>query len=114
MATVRSVVEELRAKGKEKTRDLCTAWDAGGWADAGGEHGGYEAGREEAARGAGAGDGVVCDGDLRGSLSGGDAKIGDVSVDVGETACQVPVAAGSIAKMEKMGRVGKKRKTMRC
>ena len=42
------------------------------------------------------------------------AKIGDVSVDVGETACQVPVATAYIAKLEKMGRVGKKRKTMRC
>jgi len=42
------------------------------------------------------------------------AKIGDVSVDVGETACQVPVATAYIAKMEKAGRVGKKRKSLRC
>jgi 3-methyladenine DNA glycosylase AlkD len=41
-------------------------------------------------------------------------KIGDVSVDVGNTACQVPVATAYIARVEKMGRVGKKRKTMRC
>jgi hypothetical protein len=42
------------------------------------------------------------------------AKIGDVSVDVGDTACEVPLAAAYIAKMEKAGRVGKKRKTLRC
>ncbi len=41
-------------------------------------------------------------------------KLGNVSVDVGETACQVPLATAYIAKVEKMGRVGKKRKTMRC
>lgn len=42
------------------------------------------------------------------------AQIGDVSVDVGETACQVPVAAAYIAKVEKAGGLGKKRKTLRC
>ena len=41
-------------------------------------------------------------------------EIGDVSVDVGDTACQVPVAAAYIAKVEAAGRVGKKRKTIRC
>ncbi len=41
-------------------------------------------------------------------------EIGNVSVDVGRTACRVPVATESIAKIEAMGRVGKKRKTMRC
>jgi len=41
-------------------------------------------------------------------------QIGDVSVDVGETACEVPVAAEYIEKMEVMGQVGKKRKTIRC
>jgi len=41
-------------------------------------------------------------------------EIGDISVDVGETACSVPVAIEYIAKIEKLGRVGKKRKTMRC
>jgi 3-methyladenine DNA glycosylase AlkD len=51
---------------------------------------------------------------LLGEAKAAAAKIGDVSVDVGETACEVPVAAAYIAKMEKMGRVGKKRKTMRC
>jgi 3-methyladenine DNA glycosylase AlkD len=40
--------------------------------------------------------------------------MGDVSVDVGDTACKVPVALEYIAKVEAMGRVGKKRKTMRC
>lgn len=42
------------------------------------------------------------------------AKIGAVSVDVGETACEVPLATAYIAKIEKAGRVGKKRKTLRC
>jgi 3-methyladenine DNA glycosylase AlkD len=41
-------------------------------------------------------------------------KIGDVSVDVGETACKVPVATAYIARIEAMKRVGLKRKTMRC
>jgi hypothetical protein len=51
---------------------------------------------------------------LLGEAKAAAAKIGNVWVDVGETACEVPVAAAYIAKMEKMGRVGKKRKTMRC
>jgi 3-methyladenine DNA glycosylase AlkD len=41
-------------------------------------------------------------------------KIGEVSVDVGETACQVPLATAYIEKNEATGRVGKKRKTIRC
>jgi 3-methyladenine DNA glycosylase AlkD len=41
-------------------------------------------------------------------------KIGKVSVDMGETSCKVPLATEYIAKIEKMGRVGKKRKTMKC
>ena len=41
-------------------------------------------------------------------------KIGDVSVDMGETSCKVPLATDYIAKIEAMGRVGKKRKTIRC
>jgi 3-methyladenine DNA glycosylase AlkD len=41
-------------------------------------------------------------------------EIGNVSVDVGDTACKVPVATEYIAKIEAMGRVGKKRKTIRC
>ncbi len=51
---------------------------------------------------------------LLGEAKAAAKKIGNVSVDVGETACQVPVATAYIGKMEKMGRVGKKRKTLRC
>jgi 3-methyladenine DNA glycosylase AlkD len=42
------------------------------------------------------------------------AKMGDVSVDVGDTACKVRVASESIAKIEASGRVGAKKKTIRC
>jgi hypothetical protein len=41
-------------------------------------------------------------------------QIGEVSVDMGDTACEVPVAAKYIAKVEAMGKVGQKRKTIRC
>jgi 3-methyladenine DNA glycosylase AlkD len=41
-------------------------------------------------------------------------QIGAVSVDVGDTACNVPLASAYIAKAESAGRVGKKRKTIRC
>ena len=41
-------------------------------------------------------------------------KIGLVSVDVGDTACKVPLASAYIEKIETAGRVGKKRKTIRC
>jgi 3-methyladenine DNA glycosylase AlkD len=41
-------------------------------------------------------------------------QIGDVSVDVGDTACKVPLATDYIQKIESGGRVGKKRKTIRC
>lgn len=41
-------------------------------------------------------------------------RIGIVEVDMGDTACQVPVATDMIAKIETMGRVGKKRKTAKC
>ena len=40
--------------------------------------------------------------------------LGTVEVDMGDTACKVPNAAESIAKIEKMGRVGKKRKRAAC
>jgi 3-methyladenine DNA glycosylase AlkD len=40
--------------------------------------------------------------------------IGAVEVDVGDTSCQVPDAFEYIAKIEKMGRVGRKRKTAMC
>jgi 3-methyladenine DNA glycosylase AlkD len=41
-------------------------------------------------------------------------QIGDVSVDVGDTACKVPIASTYIEKIETSERVGKKRKTIRC
>lgn len=41
-------------------------------------------------------------------------EIGEVSVDVGDTACTVPLATAYISKIEAAGRVGKKRKTIRC
>ena len=41
-------------------------------------------------------------------------KIGAVSVDMGDTSCKVPVALAYIEKIEAAGRVGRKRKTMKC
>ena len=41
-------------------------------------------------------------------------KIGTVSVEMGETACKVPLAIDYIAKMESTGRAFKKRKTIKC
>ena len=41
-------------------------------------------------------------------------EIGAVSVDLGETACNVPLAFASIAKVEAAGRLGRKKKTTRC
>ncbi len=41
-------------------------------------------------------------------------KIGRVEVDMGDTSCKVPLATEYIAKVEKMGRVGKKRATAKC
>jgi 3-methyladenine DNA glycosylase AlkD len=41
-------------------------------------------------------------------------EIGEVTVDMGETECKVPLASEYIAKAEKAGKVGKKKKTMRC
>jgi len=41
-------------------------------------------------------------------------KIGAVTVDMGETACKVPAAITYIEKVEGMGRLGKKKKTLRC
>jgi len=41
-------------------------------------------------------------------------RIGDVSVDKGATACKVPVAIASIAKVEAANKTGQKRKTIRC
>lgn len=41
-------------------------------------------------------------------------KIGKVEVDMGETSCKVPLATDYIEKVEQAGRVGKKRKTVKC
>lgn len=41
-------------------------------------------------------------------------QIGAVEVNLGETACKVPLATDYIAKVEAAGRVGRKRKTIRC
>ncbi len=41
-------------------------------------------------------------------------KLGKVEVDVGDTSCKVPNALEYILKVEKMGRLGKKRKTAMC
>ncbi|GAB5402588.1 MAG: DNA alkylation repair protein [Aureliella sp.] len=41
-------------------------------------------------------------------------KIGAVEVDMGDTACRVPVATDMLNKVESMQRVGKKRKTVKC
>jgi 3-methyladenine DNA glycosylase AlkD len=41
-------------------------------------------------------------------------KVGTVAVNMGETECKVPQALESIAKVETMKRVGKKRTTARC
>jgi 3-methyladenine DNA glycosylase AlkD len=41
-------------------------------------------------------------------------KIGEVTVDMGNTACKVPSAPEYIEKVRKRGSIGKKRKTVRC
>ena len=41
-------------------------------------------------------------------------QIGVVTVDMGDTACEVPLATASIEKAEAAGKAGKKRKTIRC
>lgn len=41
-------------------------------------------------------------------------KIGPVTVDMGNTACQTPYAPDYILKVEKRGAIGKKRKTAKC
>lgn len=41
-------------------------------------------------------------------------RIGPVTVDMGDTECKVPDAVQYIAKVEKMGRIGKKKKQARC
>ncbi|HKX30402.1 MAG TPA: DNA alkylation repair protein [Blastocatellia bacterium] len=41
-------------------------------------------------------------------------EVGEVSVEMGDTACQVPLATAYIEKCEKAGKVGRKRKTIKC
>lgn len=41
-------------------------------------------------------------------------KVGPVTVDMGNTACQVPFAPDYIDKVGKRGAIGKKRKTVKC
>jgi 3-methyladenine DNA glycosylase AlkD len=41
-------------------------------------------------------------------------KIGDVKVELGKSACKVPLASEYIAKLESMGKVGQKRKSIVC
>ena len=41
-------------------------------------------------------------------------KIGPTEVDMGDTACEVPFPPDYIRKVAAMGRIGKKRKTMKC
>jgi 3-methyladenine DNA glycosylase AlkD len=41
-------------------------------------------------------------------------KIGRVSVDMGDTACKVPLATEYIQKVQNRGAIGKKRKTAKC
>ncbi len=41
-------------------------------------------------------------------------KVGVVLVDMGDTSCKVPLATAYIAKVEAAGRVGQKRKMIRC
>jgi len=42
------------------------------------------------------------------------AKIGQVTVDMGDTACKVPYAPDYIQKVQQRGTIGKKRKTAKC
>jgi len=51
---------------------------------------------------------------LHGQAKAVAAELGAVKVDVGDTACKIPIAAEYIAKAEAAGKVGKKRKTIRC
>jgi len=51
---------------------------------------------------------------LHGQAKATAAELGAVKVDVGDTACKIPIAAEYLAKAEAAGKVGKKRKTIRC
>jgi hypothetical protein len=41
-------------------------------------------------------------------------KVGEVTVDMGGTACKVPYAPDYIDKVRKRGTIGKKRKSAKC
>lgn len=41
-------------------------------------------------------------------------RIGKVTVNMGETSCKVPLITDYLANMEKRGRIGKKKKTVKC
>jgi len=41
-------------------------------------------------------------------------ELGPISVDMGNTSCQVPFAPDSIRKVQKRGTIGKKRKSAKC
>jgi 3-methyladenine DNA glycosylase AlkD len=41
-------------------------------------------------------------------------KLGPVAVDVGDTSCEIPLAAAYIDKVKTLGKLGQKRKTIRC
>ena len=41
-------------------------------------------------------------------------RLGKVEVEMGGTSCKVPLATEMIAKVEKRGAIGKKRKTIKC
>ena len=41
-------------------------------------------------------------------------KVGNVTVDMGDTACKVPSAPAQIRKVQQRGSIGKKRKTAKC
>ena len=41
-------------------------------------------------------------------------NIGKINVDMGATSCKVPLATEYIAKVQKAGKLGKKRKTVKC
>jgi 3-methyladenine DNA glycosylase AlkD len=41
-------------------------------------------------------------------------RLGEVKVDMGDNACKVPLATSYIEKIESMGRMGQKKKTIRC
>ena len=41
-------------------------------------------------------------------------QLGAIEVDLGETACRIPIASMQIEKVEATGQLGKKRKTIRC